>query len=316
MRYLLAIIFLTISLVSFCQKKEKQATQTYHIKDDLTYTYERPKFFGFITGIPRNYVNLGKESVKKENLKWWGITALTTGMLYTADEELLAYAENLQDYGLEKDHKDSVFLGMFTYPKNTSAAFYYLGHGNTSLLVGLGFLTAGAIGKDYRALHTSSEIVEGILTLGVFTQGLKRVFGRESPYVRTQPRGKWDIFPNLKDYAERTAHYDAMPSGHVATLTSTVTIIGKNYPEIKWIRPVGYSLVGVLAIEMMNSGVHWASDYPLGFLIGYSVGSVVANKRITKSKSDGLSSVKHPIQPQFFITNVYGDNLVGMTFTF
>ena len=316
MKYIISVIFLLISMLSFSQKKEKPAEQSYQISDELTYTYERPKFFGFITGIPKNYANLGKESVKKENLKWWGLTALTTGMLYSADEELLAYAENLQDYGLEKDHEQEVFAGMFTYPKNNSAALYYLGHGNTSLLIGTGFLVSGAIGKDYRALHTSSEIVEGILTLGIFTQGLKRVFGRESPYVRTEPRGNWDLFPNLKDYAEKTAHYDAMPSGHVATLTSTVTVIAKNYPEVKWIRPVGYTLIGVLGIEMMNSGVHWASDYPLGILIGYSVGSVVANKRIKKSDEDGLSSASHKIQPQFFITQVYGDNVVGVTFTF
>lgn len=316
MRYFICILFTCLSFISFAQKKDKPATQSYQISDELTYTYERPKFFGFITGIPRNYANLGKEAVKKENVKWWGLTALTTGMFYAADEELLAHAERLQEYGLEKDHEQDVFAGMFTYPKNNAAALYYLGHGNTSLAVGLGFLSAGAIGKDYRALHTSSEIVEGILTLGVLTQGLKRVFGRESPYVRTEPRGNWDLFPNLKTYKEKTAHFDAMPSGHVATLTSTVTVIGKNYPEIKWIRPVGYTLVGVLAIEMMNSGVHWASDYPLGFLIGYSVGSVVANKRIKKSNTDPLSSNSHGIQPQFFITNVYGDNLVGMTFTF
>lgn len=316
MKYFLSIIFFLISTVSFSQKNEKPAEQSYQISDDLTYTYKRPKLFGFITGIPKNYVNLGKEVVKKENLKWWGLTALSTGMLYSADEELLDYAQKLREYGLEEDHEQEAFLNMFTYPKNNSAAIYYLGHGNTSLLVSAGFLTAGAIGKDYRALHTSSEVVEGILTLGVITQGLKRVFGRQSPHLRTQPRGKFQGFPGFQEYLNNTANYDAMPSGHVATLTSTITIIGKNYPEIKWIRPVGYSLVGVLAIEMMNSGVHWASDYPLGFLIGYSVGTVVANKRIKKTNTDPLSEAKHGIQPQFFITNVYGDNLVGVTFTF
>ncbi len=316
MKYIFTILFLLVVSFSFAQKKEKPAEQSFQISDELTYTYERPKLFEFVTGWPKNYVNLGKEAVKKENLKWWGLTGLTTGMLYAADEELLDYAANLRDIGLEEDHEQETFLNMFTYPKNNSAALYYLGHGNTSLAIGLGFLTGGALTKNYRALHTSSEIVEGILTLGILTQGLKRVFGRESPHLRTQPRGKWHGFPGFQEYLDHTAMYDAMPSGHVATLTSTVTIIGKNYPEIKWIRPVGYSLVGVLAIEMMNSEVHYASDYPLGFLIGYSVGTVVANKRIKKTNTDPLSEAKHGIQPQFFITNVYGDNLVGVVFTF
>ncbi|MCB0401396.1 MAG: phosphatase PAP2 family protein [Flavobacteriales bacterium] len=316
MKRFASILLLLITLGASAQEKDKPAFQTYQISDDMTYTYPRPKLFNFLTGIPKNYANLGKEAVKKENLKWWGLTALTTGMLYAADEELLDYAENLQDYGLEKDHDQDVFIGMFTYPRNNSAYLYYLGHGNTSLLIGLGFLSTGALKKDYRAIHTSSEIVEGILTLGVLTQGLKRVFGRESPYVRTQPRGRWDLFPNLKTYAENTPHYDAMPSGHVATLTSTVTIIAKNYPEVKWIRPVGYTMIGVLSIEMMNSGVHYASDYPLGILIGYSVGSIVANSKIKKEKTEKFSDTKTSFHPQFYMTRSYGDNLVGVVFSF
>ena len=115
---------------------------------------------------------------------------------------------------------------------------------------------------------------------------------------------------------ENTSSYDAMPSDHVATLTSTVTVIGKNYPEVKWIRPVGYTLIGVLGIEMMNSGVHWASDYPLGFLIGYSVGSVVANSKITKVTTEKFSNKTKGFDTDLTYNNVYGDNLIGVRITF
>ncbi len=321
MKLVLFIFSLVFVANGFGQKEKKQKEpreeQVYQINDELQYVYQKPRVFGFITSIPKNYVGLGKETVKKENLKWFGLTASTTMLLIAADERLLDASENLQHLGIEENHKYAeVADGAFSFPQNSASALYYLGHGNTSFLIGAGFLITGGIKKNYRAIHTSSEILEGILTLGVLTQGLKRVFGRESPYVSTTPRGKWSGFPGWKEYAKNTPHYDAMPSGHIATLTSTVTILSKNYPNVKWIRPVGYTLIGVLGIEMMNSGVHWASDYPLGILIGYSVGSIVANGKIKKVQPDNFSENKVRFTPHLVLKSSYGDNLIGVGFTF
>jgi membrane-associated phospholipid phosphatase len=318
MRYTLFIIALIGVLNCFSQekKKNKPAEQSYQVSEEMQYVYPRPKFFGWLTGLPRNYANLGKGIVKKENVKWLGLTAASTVLLLQVDESMLESAQNLQNLGIEENHKHGDILGTIPYPKNTSAAMYYLGHGNTSLIIGSGFLVVGALKKDYRALHVSSEIVEGILTLGFRTQVLKRVFGRESPYVSTQPGGRWDFFPNLSEYDQNKPHYDAMPSGHVATLTSTVTILAKNYPEVKWIRPVGYTLIGILGVEMMNSGVHWASDYPLGFLIGYTVGTVVTNSKITKVKTEKYSHKSTGFNTNLTYNRHYGDNLVGIRVTF
>jgi membrane-associated phospholipid phosphatase len=296
---------------------KKPATQTYQITDELQYVYPRPKLFGFITNIPKNYLNIGKESVKKENFKWLGLTAAATLILLPADESLLDATTNIRSLGVTRKHEYHILWDKVDVPTNLSAGMYHLGHGNTSLLVSGGFLLTGAITKDYRAIHTSSEILEGILTLGVLTQGLKRVIGRESPELATQPRGKWSGFPGWNEYMQHTASYDAMPSGHVATLTSTITVLGKNYPEVKWIRPVGYTLIGILGLEMMNSRVHWGSDYPLGFLIGYAAGTVAANSKITKVKTDKFSKDSFGFTPQLIIRrSYYGDNLIGVGFTF
>ncbi len=148
------------------------------------------------------------------------------------------------------------------------------------------------------------------------TQGFKRVFGRESPHAKTKSRGAWHGFPGWNEYMENTSHYDAMPSGHVATLTSTVTVLAKNYPEVKWIQPVGYSLIGIMGIEMMNSGVHWASDYPLGFLIGYAVGSVVTSSKITKIHKETHSNRTKGFDTNLTFNRVGGDNLLGVQFVF
>ena len=44
--------------------------------------------------------------------------------------------------------------------------------------------------------------------------------------------------------------------------------------------------MGVMALEMMSSRVHWASDYPLAVLIGYVIGKTAANRRIIKKDTD------------------------------
>jgi membrane-associated phospholipid phosphatase len=320
MRIIALILCLFFFVNGFTQKEKKvkikPANQTYKINDDLQYVYPRPKVFSFITGLPRNYVNIGKETVKKQNLKWLGLTAVTTGILFAADEKLITGSHFVRDIGVTKKHEYNLVGGMIDIPTNTSAAFYHFGHGNTSLIIGFGFLTVGGIKKDYRAIHTATQIGEGILTLGFMTQGLKRVFGRESPHVKTKPRGDWHGFPGWNQYLKNTSSYDAMPSGHVATLTSTVTVIARNYPEIKWIRPVGYCLIGIMGIEMMNSGVHWASDYPLGFLIGYAVGTVVTNNKITKITKETHSNRLKGFDTNLTFNRVGGDNLLGVQFVF
>jgi hypothetical protein len=72
--------------------------------------------------------------------------------------------------------------------------------------------------------------------------------------------------------------YDAFPSGHLAIGMTTVTIIALNYPEKKYIKPVGYALLGLCGFQMINNGVHWAGDYPLAILMGYGFGKLIVNR--------------------------------------
>ena len=68
------------------------------------------------------------------------------------------------------------------------------------------------------------------------------------------------------------------PSGHLATAMATITILAGNYPDNKYIKPVGYSLMGLLGYAMLNNGVHWISDYPLAIAIGYTCGKIVSSR--------------------------------------
>jgi hypothetical protein len=155
-------------------------------------------------------------------------------------------------------------------------------------------------------------LFEGLLAVGLVTQSLKHLTGRESPLVRTEPRGAWRWFPNQLDYFRNVPKYDAFPSGHLATAMLTVTVISENYPEYVFIKPLGYSLMGLLAFQMLNNGVHWLSDYPLALAIGYVFGkSAVSHYRKVSQSIHGLENERHG-EPLFFFTPVLADRSAGV----
>ena len=77
-------------------------------------------------------------------------------------------------------------------------------------------------------------------------------------------------------------NYDAFPTGHLATAMATVTVIADNYPEYHFIRPVGYGLMGLLGYSMLNNGVHWACDYPVGIALGYAFAKIAVRNGRTR----------------------------------
>ena len=63
---------------------------------------------------------------------------------------------------------------------------------------------------------------------------------------------------------------------------ATVTVLSSNYPEKKWIKPVGYTVMGLTAWAMMNTEVHWISDYPLALALGYLSGKISSSRHLKK----------------------------------
>ena len=146
------------------------------------------------------------------------------------------------------------------------------------MLIAAGFFITGEIKKDNRALQTANQLVEAFIALGGSTQLLKYATGRENPSDATAHGGRWRPFPSWSNFQNNKTKYDAFPSGHLATFVSTVAIISENYPEIKWVKPVGYSIAGLIGLSMINNGVHWASDFPLGVALGYGFGKFISRK--------------------------------------
>jgi len=184
-----------------------------------------------------------------------------------------------------------------SFVKETSDFFEYLGDGRPQFGLAAGFAAFGLIARDARAVRTGSQVVEAILACGIVVQVLKHMTGRESPFVSTAPGGIWRIFPNQIEYHKHVPKYDAYPSGHIATAIATVTVVAENYPEWTWVKPVGYTIAGLIGVAMANTGIHWYSDYPLGIALGYSFGMIVSHPEepLNPPSSDSFPLVIAPM---------------------
>ena len=226
-----------------------------------------------------------------ESLWGWGGMAAGTGLLVAVDGPLYDRSVAMGDHlGIPQENKTTAYgnfriplvnteASVLELPANLGGAMYFLGNGWFYAAITAGFLGVGVVDSDLRALRTASDIVESMAATGLVTLTLKMSTGRENPNTRETPSGKWRLFRNPPTYMGKVNKYDAFPSGHLATAMSTLTVITYHYPDTWWINPLGYSLMAVLGYQMVNSGVHWYSDYPLGIYIGYKFAKNVTGKR-------------------------------------
>lgn len=163
-------------------------------------------------------------------------------------------------------------------PRGPNAYMYYLGDGISSLAIMSGLLGYSYFHDDTKSYAVADQLLEAVCLTGIFIVLGKTSTGRESPFRASEPGGKWRGFVGFKNYLSDVSRHDAYPSGHIATLMATVKILSENYIETSWLLPAGYTAMGLLMFAMLNNGVHWASDYPLGIAIGYHAADVVLKK--------------------------------------
>ena len=257
------------------------------------YYYGRPKIYTFITQWPGDFVGFGRLVYQKEAIPWIAATAGSTALLIWKDQYLVDRAYNLGNrlsIPHTTDQKTLFSIPVmgdnfaFGVPSDLGNGLYFIGDGWVQMGLAGGFLGFGLLDSNNRALQTSSEIVESLLTSGAVVQVLKHVTGREDPILATAPGGRWRFFPNQTDYHQHVPKYDAFPSGHLAAATAAFTVIEENYSEYWVLRPVGWTLLAVLGFQMMNNGVHWAGDYPLALALGWSFGHVAVQRGRTAAK--------------------------------
>lgn len=244
--------------------------------------YEKPRVFGFLLNVPGDIGSLFGDALRRENLPTLAGIAGATAALVAFDQPLVDGARRAgRATGVASEDDTRTLPGVpLPYPADLGASLYYIGDGMVPVTIALGMLGYGLTASDVRALQTTSQLVEGMLSVGILVQAVKHTTGRETPNRATRDGGAWRPAPNLRDYHKNVPAFDAYPSGHMATAMMTLTVLSENYPEYWLMRPIGYGLMVLLGLQMMNNGVHWAGDYPLAIAAGYGLGKrAVANGR-------------------------------------
>ena len=256
------------------------------------YVYTRPGWLTFLKNIPGDMRDYTRNPLTKKNL--WGLTAITvsTGLMIYYDDKLLNASNELSDK-----------LGL---SEQTNWRMEHIGDGYLQLYVASSLIGYGLYYNDNRALQSASQIFESVFASGTIVQLIKHITGRESPFVATTPTGRWRFFPNQIDYHHRVPEYDAFPSGHISSITAMVVVLSENYPEYTFIKPLGYLAVGLNAIGMMNTGVHWISDYPIGIALGYSFAKIAVKRGRTQIKTSLKTPPSFSIYPLFVSKDGFG----------
>jgi hypothetical protein len=234
------------------------------------------KWYTFMQNIPRDWSQWAQSSFRAERIGDWAVVAgLTTALLVTDD---ITYTPSKHLFQSSDQARDL---------SNSAAE---MGEGITQFGLAGGFAIYGLVFQDQRALRTGSQIVEVVLGSGAVVQVLKHVTGRESPFTRTSETGVWRFFPDQLQYSKHVPAYDAFPSGHLCTSVATVIVVAENYPEVKWIRPLGYLFCTCVGVGMVNNGIHWYSDFPLAIFLGYSFGMIATHQEMFSLASKGKNN--------------------------
>jgi hypothetical protein len=249
------------------------------------------------TEIPKTSWAFLSTAFSKDAIPGWAAVLGSSVVLYHYDDDLYYGAQNTgRRWGLANEDKTKTIWKVGQYnivrlPSDTASWLYFMGDGWLDVAAVGGFFATGYFGEHEKSYNTSLQLLHGMVVSALFDQAIKRSTGRESPSDRSAPRGRWRPFPSVKAYSENTAKYDAMPSGHMMTATLMFTIIRGNYSEYDYVlMPLETTWLTVLGFAMLNNGVHWASDYPLGIAMGYLIGRASLNLGSGDHLSDTAST--------------------------
>jgi membrane-associated phospholipid phosphatase len=262
-------------IVSFTEKNSAQVNSelpsgiatSATVKDSLTVIDSlrttMPKWHEMITNIPGDWVKFAKVTFREDKIPLYlAVSALTAAAIVT---------DRSSYEGTHKFHTSGNWNTKF------DEFWTEFGDGRTQFELAFGFAAYGLIASDARAVRTGSQIVQAVLASGAVVQVLKHITGRQTPNTATTKTGTWTFFPNQIEYHKHVSCYDAFPSGHVTTTLACMTVIAENYPEVWWIKPLGYTCTALVAYGMVGTGIHWYSDYPLAIVLGYTFGMIAAH---------------------------------------
>lgn len=327
--FFLITLLLTLNVsAEISNTKNINGEVNYLVNDpSILLPYDSPSGVEWLTSAPENLLSFTRNIKPVENAGWLAGIAASSLLLIYYDQEITDAAQSLgRKIGLISDtrtgRETTTLIDWqaggydlpLVVPANSTSLMYFFGDGLAHLGVVGGLLGYGLYYDDKRSISTASQTVEALLVTGIVVQVLKRSTGREAPFLSTQDGGKWQWFPNQIEYNKHVPQFDAFPSGHLATVMATTTVLAENYPEKGYIWPVGGTVMTLLGFAMLNNGVHWAGDYPLGLGIGYLAGKVVVERN--RKKRIDLLNKKNTLKPGALFLPFYRDGATGLNINY
>ena len=143
-------------------------------------------------------------------------------------------------------------------------------------------LAVGRIRKQPRVWLAGAAAMQAVLVAFVITHVLKCVTGRLGPLHPARPdRAPFPMTESTTDFAFdfwNRAVGDGRffwPSGHTMSSMVLVTALWACFPERRWIAWVGYPLVAIMGLGMIDGDFHWTSDVVAGLCLGLAAGTTV-----------------------------------------
>ena len=192
---------------------------------------------------------------KKEWLFVGGIAAATYGLTFLDP----IIDKSLKDFGNTPAKKQA--------SKHISELGKLYGLGGLALFCGINL-----IANNHKGVQTSVLASQSVFTSLIWVSVLKFGTGRERPfYVHQQNEtiSKWYGPKKIGQKIFGKYVYDSFPSGHTAIAFSLATTFAHQYPQIKWVAPVSYTLACLVGISRITENKHWATDVIVSSLIGY-----------------------------------------------
>ena len=210
---------------------------------------------------------------KNDGLRLLIVTTITAGFVARVDSPID------EEFGIEVD--DAYWLPAQGLAR-IGEVYDQISPEGFSTALSIAMLTGGVAFRDKKLLETTRLMIESSLITHFITTWSKDLFGRSRPYTGKGPH-HFELFAS-----KGAQEFRSMPSGHVSSAFSVMTVIAKRYDKW-WVKIPAYTFAISVAFQRMNSRTHWASDVIIGAGIGYWVGSTLVNRQPDKSKSSSFS---------------------------
>ncbi len=242
-----------------------------------------PGWYDMFTNVPLDFFDFGKSVINKNSIEPLLFLTLSTAALMTVDR---------------KDWQNTKILCRRSPSlTNITKGVVNIGNGKWQLsAAGVGIL-AGLVFRDHKIVNTSFESMEALISAGLFVQIVKRCTGRQSPADARRSSGAWELFPDFTEYQHSQPNFYSFPSGHIASTAAILTVITENFPQVVWLKPVSYAILGVLGFSLVANDMHWYSDLPFGLAVGYTFGKIISDRYMNKGFAKSITGTNLSFKP-------------------